>query len=110
MSNVPGIINLTSSVLRKLASYPVRSLIFIANVNPQLALNDYMTHLLSIELFTFRTRFLSMMKVDSRLDSSESRGVLNRKIVTCKSLPIRWLQERLRSVTKKVTLLKCVTS
>lgn len=33
MSNVPGIINLTSSVLGKLASYPVRSLIFIANLD-----------------------------------------------------------------------------
>jgi hypothetical protein len=59
MSNVPGIINLTSSVLRKLASYPVRSLIFIAKINLQLALNDYVTQIMIVDLSIFRTRFSS---------------------------------------------------
>src|SRR6266540_7275378 len=99
MSNVPGIINLTSSVLPNLASYPVRSVIFIARINLQLALNDYMTHVEPIDLSIFRTRFSPSRKVGPDDQNGFERRALNRKLVTCKSLIAYELWERLRSVT-----------
>ena len=62
MSNVPEIINLTLIDPAQSGPYPVRSLIFIPNVNPLALLNGYMTQVQRFDLSIFRTRFLRLRK------------------------------------------------
>jgi len=108
MSNVPGIINLTSSAPPKTGPYPVRSLFFIANLNPQLALNDYVTRVWRVNLSIFRTRLSLARKVYSRLNASNGQVALNANLVTCKLLSASRLRESVRSVLRKSTICESV--